>query len=118
MIYALCNLLFSRGDLPFKPVDHLELFAGDMAITKGEWKDEQFCVCYKLISFEGAKLRHANAAGAKAQLHPHGHSLRPEPRHHERRGLCERLVPNAFVAPSDWWAVGSSGLLNMGVYAP
>ena len=39
VIYALCSLLFSRGDLQFKPLDHLELFAGEMAITKGEWKE-------------------------------------------------------------------------------
>ncbi|CAK9081794.1 unnamed protein product [Durusdinium trenchii] len=40
VIVALCTLLFNNAGLKWdKPSDHVELFAGDHAITSGEWEE-------------------------------------------------------------------------------
>ena len=40
MLAALCSLMFANSQLNFKPLDHLELFAGVRSITSGEWKEK------------------------------------------------------------------------------
>ena len=40
VILALVAMMFSNNSLNFNsPIDHLELFAGECSISKGEWKD-------------------------------------------------------------------------------
>ncbi|CAK8985427.1 30S ribosomal protein S6 [Durusdinium trenchii] len=44
VLAALCSLMFANSQLNFKPLDHLELFAGVHSITSGEWKESRHAI--------------------------------------------------------------------------
>lgn len=54
---VLVQLLFSVDNLDFnRSLDHVECFAGQMSVTKGEWAETRYCLVFFMFALFDSPL--------------------------------------------------------------